>query len=115
AKSGARAFRPYPLALSATVADNRRCRAFAFRRNGHPGIGGGSAMVPDETGRVEQWLAEARAGCPGALGRLLHHCRGYLLRVAAGPLDPSWQVRTSPSDLVQQAYLEVLRIFDRFT
>lgn len=35
-----------------------------------------------------QWLAEARAGSPEALGQALETCQRYLLRVAQRHLDP---------------------------
>src|SRR5262249_33813759 len=47
-------------------------------------------------------------------GRLLQHCRGYLMHIAADRIDPHWQARVSASDLVQDVFLEVLRFFDRF-
>jgi RNA polymerase sigma-70 factor (ECF subfamily) len=60
------------------------------------------------------WLAEARAGSPEALGRVLEACRGYLLLVAEEDLDPGLRAKGGASDLVQQTFLEAQGDFDRF-
>jgi RNA polymerase sigma-70 factor (ECF subfamily) len=60
------------------------------------------------------WLAEARAGSPEALGRVLEACRGYLLLVAEEDLDPGLRAKGGASDLVQQTFLEAQGDFNRF-
>ena len=64
-----------------------------------------------EFGRL---LAEARAGSPDALGRILMECREYLLLTADRKLDPELRRKTSASDLVQETFLEAQRDFARF-
>lgn len=59
-------------------------------------------------------LQQARAGSAAALGRLLDQCRAYLLKVAGEELDSALLPKAGASDLVQDAYLEAHRIFERF-
>src|SRR5262249_7443769 len=59
-------------------------------------------------------LAAARDGSDEALGRLLMDCRGYLLMVANRSLEPDLQGKVSPSDLVQETFLEAQRDFGQF-
>src|SRR5262245_66647009 len=49
-------------------------------------------------------------------GRDLHleRHRDYLVLLARAQLDPRWQARVSPSDLVQQSLLEAHRDADQF-
>ena len=65
-------------------------------------------------GGAAQWLAEARAGSPEALGRLLEACRGYLLVIARKELAPELQGKGSASDLVQETFVDAQRDFARF-
>ncbi len=60
-------------------------------------------------------LQAARAGSTEALGQALQSNRGYLLAIAADELGDDLQVKVSPSDLVQQTFLEAVRDFDHFT
>jgi RNA polymerase sigma-70 factor (ECF subfamily) len=60
------------------------------------------------------WLAQARAGSPEALGRVLDACRQYLLLVAEQDLDPALRAKGGASDLVQQTFLEAQGDFARF-
>lgn len=60
-------------------------------------------------------LRAARQGDPRALAALLESARAYLLVVARGAIDPLLQAKASGNDLVQEAFLETLRIFERFT
>jgi RNA polymerase sigma-70 factor (ECF subfamily) len=60
------------------------------------------------------WLAQARAGSPEALGRVLEACRGYLTLVAEEDLDPGLRAKGGASDLVQQTFLEAQGDFARF-
>lgn len=59
-------------------------------------------------------LATARAGSTEALGRLWQEYRNYLLLVAHEKLDPDLQAKVSPSDLVQETFLEAQRDFAQF-
>lgn len=59
-------------------------------------------------------LAEARAGSIDALGRAFMGCRNYLLRVAKSQLTPDLQSKFSPSDLVQETFMEAQRDFTHF-
>jgi RNA polymerase sigma-70 factor (ECF subfamily) len=59
-------------------------------------------------------LAAARAGSTAALGQLLLMCRAYLLGVANAELEPRLRPKAGASDLVQEAFLEAQRVFDRF-
>jgi RNA polymerase sigma-70 factor (ECF subfamily) len=59
-------------------------------------------------------MAEARAGSSEALGRLLTDCREYLLLLANRKLATELQGKVSPSDLVQETFLEAQRDFGRF-
>jgi RNA polymerase sigma-70 factor (ECF subfamily) len=59
-------------------------------------------------------LAEARAGSPDALGRVLMECREYLLLVADRKLHPELRGKASASDLVQETFLEAQRDFGHF-
>ena len=56
--------------------------------------------------RLTLQLAAARAGSQEDLGQLLETCRGYLLLVAQQELAPDIRRKESPSDLVQQTFLE---------
>ncbi len=64
--------------------------------------------------QIETWIAEARAGSGEALGLLLEGCRKYLLVMANRSLDSDLRPRTSASDLVQDAFVEVHRDFANF-
>ena len=59
-------------------------------------------------------LAEARGGCPGALGDLLEPLRPLLLRIANEGLDSHLRAKGGGSDLVQQSFLEAQRDFADF-
>src|SRR5262249_7844950 len=59
-------------------------------------------------------LAEARAGLTEALGELLQECRNYLLLLANQKCDPDLSAKVSPSDLVQETFLEAQRDFGQF-
>jgi RNA polymerase sigma-70 factor (ECF subfamily) len=59
-------------------------------------------------------IARARAGCSEALGRLLEQYRRHLLGLASHGLDGWAQARESPSDVVQQTFLEAQRDFRQF-
>ena len=59
-------------------------------------------------------LAAARAGSADALGQLWTDCRNYLLLVANEKLDPGLKAKVSPSDLVQETFLEAQRDLGQF-
>jgi RNA polymerase sigma-70 factor (ECF subfamily) len=59
-------------------------------------------------------LAAARGGDRAALGRLMDLFRTYLLAVADGELAPGVRPKAQPSDVVQDAFLEAYRVFDKF-
>jgi RNA polymerase sigma-70 factor (ECF subfamily) len=60
------------------------------------------------------WLAAARAGSGEALGRALEACRRYLAAIARQELGPELQAKSSPSDLVQETFVEAQRDFGQF-
>lgn len=59
-------------------------------------------------------LERARAGDEEALGRLMELFRAYLLAVAARELSGQARAKVSPSDIVQDAFLEAYRVFAGF-
>ena len=59
-------------------------------------------------------MAAARCGTDEALGQLLECCRQYLLSVANAEFDVDLRTKGGASDLVQETFLEAVRIFDRF-
>ena len=61
-----------------------------------------------------RWLPEARAGSREALGKLLEGARQYLLSIARQELDPDLRAKNSPSDLVQETFVEAQRAFGQF-
>jgi RNA polymerase sigma-70 factor (ECF subfamily) len=62
----------------------------------------------------EQLLAAVRQGRRECLGTLLELYRNYLYLVARTQLDLHLQAQVSPSDLVQEAFLEAHRDFGQF-
>jgi RNA polymerase sigma-70 factor, ECF subfamily len=73
-----------------------------------------SPDLPDRLDEFAHVLAGARAGSTEALGQLLMHCRAYLLLVANRGVEPALQGKVSPSDLVQETFLEAQRDFRQF-
>lgn len=63
---------------------------------------------------LETWLEQAHSGSADALGALLEGCRKYLLLIAHRELDSDLRPRSSASDLVQDAFVEVQRGFTTF-
>ncbi len=59
-------------------------------------------------------LAEARAGDPAALGRLLDGYRHYLTLLARLQIDRALRVKVGASDVVQETFLEAHRDFAGF-
>lgn len=66
------------------------------------------------SGRVEQWLSQARGGSLAAQGQILELCRKYLLLVANRELEAKLRAKGGASDLVQETLLEAHRGFARF-
>jgi len=69
------------------------------------------AEPPD---RAAQWLPAARAGSREALGKLLEAARRYLVTIARQELDPDLRAKNSPSDLVQETFVEAQRALGQF-
>jgi RNA polymerase sigma-70 factor (ECF subfamily) len=63
---------------------------------------------------AEQLLAAARQGKHECLGRLLELYRNYLYVLARTQIDLHLQAQVSPSDLVQEAFLDAHRDFHQF-
>lgn len=63
---------------------------------------------------LESLLREACGGSSDARGRVLETCRAYLLLVANEELSPDVRAKGSPSDLVQESFLEAARDFRQF-
>jgi RNA polymerase sigma-70 factor, ECF subfamily len=61
-----------------------------------------------------QWLPAARAGSREALGKLLEATRQYLHTIAQQELDADLRAKNSPSDMVQETFVEVQRAFAQF-
>ncbi|HYT87092.1 MAG TPA: sigma-70 family RNA polymerase sigma factor [Gemmataceae bacterium] len=59
-------------------------------------------------------LTAARAGSKEALGQVLESCRAYLLLVAERELGDDLRAKGGASDLVQEAFLEAHKDFERF-
>lgn len=60
-------------------------------------------------------LAAARAGSTEAIGRLLMEARSYLLLVASREMPVDLRRKITPSDVVQDTYLEAQRHFPQFS
>lgn len=61
-----------------------------------------------------QWLPAARAGSREALGKVLEAARQYLLSIARQELDTDLRAKNSPSDVVQETFVEAQRAFGHF-
>lgn len=71
-------------------------------------------MQSELRGDAEQLLAQARAGTPECLGRLLQYYANYLKLLAATQIDKKLRRRCSPSDVVQETFFEAHRDFGQF-
>ena len=69
---------------------------------------------PGSDSEMLELLLSARAGSNSSLGRLLQEYRDYLLLMADEELGSDLKVKVSPSDVVQESYLEVKRDFCHF-
>ena len=70
--------------------------------------------MADRETSFEDGLAAARAGSREALGQLLDACRGFLVLIARQELDSDLRAKGSPSDLVQETFVEAQRDFVKF-
>jgi RNA polymerase sigma-70 factor (ECF subfamily) len=64
--------------------------------------------------QLERLLVQARLGSGSALGELLQSCRQYLLLLADDELGSDLKAKVSPSDVVQDSFLEARRDFQQF-
>jgi RNA polymerase sigma-70 factor (ECF subfamily) len=71
-------------------------------------------MALDDEWDVEGFLASARAGDEGALGRLLEKYRAYLTLLARLQIGRRLQGKADPADMVQETFLEAARHFGQF-
>lgn len=70
-----------------------------------------SSHLSRQAADMEKCIAAARGGDREALGRLLEMCRKYLLLIANTELDSDIQAKVSPSDIVQDTFVEAGRGF----
>ena len=70
--------------------------------------------MTEPTGDAARWLPAARAGSREALGQLLEAARQYLLSIARQEFDPDLRAKNSPSDVVQETFVEAQRDFGQF-
>src|SRR5262245_46647269 len=71
-------------------------------------------MRPEPDSDLEPLLDRARAGEAGALGMVLERYRPYLTLLARLEVGRRLQGKADEADLVQDAFLEAARQFDRF-
>ncbi len=69
-------------------------------------------MIPQPD--PQQLLTEARTAPDAVLGQLLQLYNNYLRLLAAAQLDGKLRARVSPSDIVQETFLEAHRDFPQF-
>src|SRR6476660_1737019 len=70
--------------------------------------------MTESSGGVAQWLPAARAGSREALGQVLEAARQYLLTIARQEFDADLRAKNSPSDVVQETFVEAQRAFGQF-
>lgn len=71
-------------------------------------------MRTDSRANPQQLLLDAQGGRAESLGRLLEVYRNYLQLLAVSQIDRKLRVRCSPSDVVQETFLEAHRDFVQF-
>jgi RNA polymerase sigma-70 factor (ECF subfamily) len=71
-------------------------------------------MPNSSSPNVEVLLSQALAGSRDGFGRLLHVYRNYLKLLVVTQLERKLQQRVSPSDVVQETFLEANRDFAQF-
>lgn len=75
----------------------------------------GSARSKSQSSEdLGQSIASARDGSFAALGQLFDHYRDYLLRIASEELASGLVAKVSPSDLVQETFLDAAKDFPQF-
>jgi RNA polymerase sigma-70 factor, ECF subfamily len=70
--------------------------------------------MTEPTGGAARWLPAARAGSREALGKVLEAARQYLLTIARQEFDADLRAKNSPSDVVQETFVEAQRAFGQF-
>ena len=71
-------------------------------------------MANSSATNTEVLLSQALAGSQECFGRLLHVYRNYLKLLVMGQLERKLLARVSPSDVVQETFLEASRDFSQF-
>lgn len=71
-------------------------------------------MTHSSTANTDLLLSQALAGSHECFGRLLHVYRNYLKLLVIGQLERKLLARVSPSDVVQETFLEASRDFTQF-
>lgn len=71
-------------------------------------------MTSSSSANAELLLSQALAGSSECFGRLLHVYRNYLKLLVVTQLERKLQQRVSPSDVVQETFLEANRDFPKF-
>jgi RNA polymerase sigma-70 factor (ECF subfamily) len=71
-------------------------------------------MSADARQELEQLLTQARAGARDCLGALLERYRNYLHLLARTQIDLHLQGRASPSDVVQETFVQACANFGQF-
>ena len=71
-------------------------------------------MTDSSAANTELLLSQALAGSQECFGRLLYVYRNYLKLLVMGQLEKKLLARVSPSDVVQETFLEASRDFDQF-
>ena len=71
-------------------------------------------MTDSSAANTEVLLSQALAGSQECFGRLLHVYRNYLKLLVMGQLERKLLARVSPSDVVQETFLEASRDFNQF-
>lgn len=74
----------------------------------------GPAKTPVAWAELRERIGAARGGSGEALGTLLAACRDYLLLVANRELEASLRAKISPSDVVQETFVEAQQNFGGF-
>lgn len=70
--------------------------------------------MSDSTVSDQHLLAQAKAGSDEGLGRLLETYKNYLRLLVIAQLEQRLRARVSPSDVIQETFLEVHRDFGQF-
>jgi RNA polymerase sigma-70 factor, ECF subfamily len=72
-------------------------------------------MITRTAGSSAELMARARSGQAEALGDLCDRYRNYLRKAVHAGMGQRLRERVEPEDVVQEAYVEVVRQFPRFT